>query len=302
MTTSRWWSIYPSLSSSDLIVLSLYLIFGLIYHLINRRTYRHHRALSAHIVASIGELGLYYLGYEMSIAAFGLCMIQCGTNLALTKRLQKGIPSLTRPTYQAGAIYRPLVSIYALYTGRSQDYRDSILPLHSFIYARLLLLVFSTISSSSDFEGNINSRQVYNAAIIGSAIMAIGQGTRGVVGVVGYLMMVLVVGKIGLWTRAEFARPNKKSSFQPSLAKLFDQIGLRAPTNENLEMTNNGPPIGRLPADAFGHWLNALGRAGEEENTNSVDASVKQDVPLDTPLLVKEEEGISNFGIPVQGI
>ena len=90
----------------------------------------------------------------------------------------------------------------ALYTGKSQDYHDAIVPLHSFVYARVLLLLYSTMSPSPSFQKNINSRQVYNLAICVSAIMGVGQASRGIPAVLGYTLLVNLIGKISLWARA----------------------------------------------------------------------------------------------------
>lgn len=102
-----------------------------------------------------------------------------------------------------------MLGAYALYTQSQIVYHDAIVPLHSFIYARLLLFVYSTISPSPDFEENINSKQVYNLAIAASPLIAIGQSHLGVTAVVAYLLLVHLVGKISLWTRGELAQPKQ---------------------------------------------------------------------------------------------
>ncbi|KAK8853273.1 hypothetical protein IAR55_003977 [Kwoniella newhampshirensis] len=288
----------PNLGSPDVLTLLLYIIFGLIYHSINRKSYRRHWAISYHAAAGVGELGLYYLGFEMSMGGLSLCLIQSGTNLILSKRLMKGVPSLTRPAYQAGAILRPVMSLYAYNTRCPRDYHDSIAPLHAFVYARLLLLVYSSISPSPSFEDNINSKQVYNLAICASALVAVGQTTRGVSAVTIYLMLVLVVGKLSLWTRTVFACPDERSAFCASLAHILDYIGFRTPSfgrpDSSNTISNNGPPIGRLPADVFGHWLNALGRGDEDypDTTDATEKVSKRTIPPETPELVEKEEGI----------
>lgn len=82
---------------TEAVVLVLYAIFGVAYHAVNKRSYRqHHWALPAHTAAGVLELVLYYTCKTMSPVAFVLCVVQSVTNIALTKHLQKGIPSLTR--------------------------------------------------------------------------------------------------------------------------------------------------------------------------------------------------------------
>lgn len=82
---------------SQATVLVLYLIFGVGYHAMNNgKSYRqHHWALPSHVVSDVLELALYWLCRSMTPAGFALCLVQSVTNIALTKRLQKGIPSLT---------------------------------------------------------------------------------------------------------------------------------------------------------------------------------------------------------------
>lgn len=99
------------------------------------------------------------------------------------------------------------MGVYALVSQSPTVYHDAIVPLHSFVYARLLLFLYSTISPAPDFEDNINSKQVYNLAIAASPLIAIGQSHLGVAAVVAYLLVVHLVGKISLWTRAQLAQP-----------------------------------------------------------------------------------------------
>ena len=76
-----------NLDSTDTILLALYLIFGVVYDLVNQQSYRnHHWALPLHILAGSGELALYYTGFKVGWIAFILCLVQSVTNLALAKR------------------------------------------------------------------------------------------------------------------------------------------------------------------------------------------------------------------------
>ena len=104
----------------------------------------------------------------------------------------------------------PLLGLYALLHGSRSSYHDAIVPLNSFVYARLMLFIYSTISPSPNFEDNINSKQVYNLAISASPLIAIGQSHGGVSAVMVYLLIVHMVGKISLWTRSELALTSKR--------------------------------------------------------------------------------------------
>lgn len=88
---------YHPVPHPQLTVIILYAIFGVVYHAINKKSYRqHHWALPAHAAAGILELALFCLCKQMTPDGYLLCLIQSATNVALTKHLQKGIPSLTR--------------------------------------------------------------------------------------------------------------------------------------------------------------------------------------------------------------
>lgn len=71
-------------------------------------------------------------------------------------------------------------------------------------------------------------------------------------------------------------------------ADTFAYIGFRTPDNERLDpnaaRTGNGPSIGRLPGDEFGHWWNTVGRGScRYQSTGELVGVVE--VPLESPPL-----------------
>lgn len=186
--------------------------------------------------------------------------------------------------------------------------------LHSFVYARVLLFLYSTISPSPNFEDNINSKQVYNLAIAASPLIAIGQSHLGVTAVLAYLLVVHVIGKISLWTRSTLAMAKDRwvltcdlwlTAFSHfitlSMAQAFAKIGFRTPDRERLDpcvgLSGNGPTIGRLSADELGHWYNAVGR-GTCQYLKSGEL-VAVPAPADSPDKLEEVEWLAVAVNPV---
>jgi len=176
-----------------------------------------------------------------------------------------------------------------------------VVSLHSFVYARVLLFLYSTISPSPNFEDNINSKQVYNLAIAASPLIAIGQSHLGVTAVLAYLLVVHVIGKISLWTRSTLAMAKDSHFITLSMAQAFAKIGFRTPDRERLDpcvgLSGNGPTIGRLSADEFGHWYNAVGR-GTCQYLKSGEL-VAVPAPADSPDKLEEVEWLAVAVNPV---
>lgn len=73
---------------------------------------------------------------------------------------------------------------------------------------------------------------------------------------------------------------------EQALAVAFAYIGFRTPDNERLDpnvgRTGNGPSIGRLRGDVFGHWWNAVGRGScRYQATGELLGAVE--LPLESP-------------------
>lgn len=73
-----------------------------------------------------------------------LCLVQSGTNLALVKNLVRGTPAMTRPSYQAGAIFRPILTFFAWQTANPALHKSSVKALNAFIYCRMLIFFMNT--------------------------------------------------------------------------------------------------------------------------------------------------------------
>lgn len=173
-----------------------------------------------HIAAASLELILYYYWGQCSLLAVLACLIHSWTSLMLVKRLQKGYPPLTRMSfkslignphltqwalfagsiYQAGAIARPVLSIYAFCTQKAGAYHDSVVPIHSFVYARALIFFFGTMGPTGNFIADVNSKHVYSISITGSALLAVSHSFNPWA-VMEICILTNLIGKIQLWSR-----------------------------------------------------------------------------------------------------
>ncbi|PLB48641.1 hypothetical protein P170DRAFT_474994 [Aspergillus steynii IBT 23096] len=190
-------------NDSDTIILSLYIIFFL-YHVQNKGTsYRsYHPALPWHTAAGATEVVLYYLGFRCSLMAVAACLIHSWTALMLVKNLRNGYPPLTRPIYQAGSVMRPIQILHAYYTQTPTAYHDAVMPIHAFIYTRVMFFLMGTMGPTLSFQKNVNSPFIYSEAILGGALIAVSHSSKPeAIGI--YLSIVHVLGKIGLWTRRQ---------------------------------------------------------------------------------------------------
>jgi len=102
-------------------------------------------ALILHIFAGVAEVAFFHREqWVMGIArpdiiTFLLCIMQSITNLILAKFLRRGYPVITRPSYQAGAILRPILSGLALIRRDPDMHRSSVKIINAFIYTRLII-------------------------------------------------------------------------------------------------------------------------------------------------------------------
>ncbi|KAI9929517.1 hypothetical protein ASPWEDRAFT_184012 [Aspergillus wentii DTO 134E9] len=242
-------------NDSDVLILGLYFVF-ILYQLVNRKSYHPHPALPYHTVAGLAELALYYGGYPCSLPAVAACLVHSATSWMLVKHLKKGYPPITKPSYQASGLMRPLVILHAYHTQEPMAYHDVIMPLHAFIYMRAFLFLFSTMGPTRDFIKNMNSRFVYALGITGSGAMAFGHCSSSWAGV-AYFILVHLVGKFSLWTRRIYDSYIYAKKPVPEYILFCRRIGafiFDIPTeNEMQAAVADGPKIGYLPMDRLGH-------------------------------------------------
>lgn len=179
-------------------------------------------ALPWHALAGIVEILLFYSGAQCSILAVAACLVHSISGLMLVKNLRKGYSVITRmfdgslkagqyshcglgPTYQAGSILRPLAMMYAYRTGDRVDYHDALVPIHAFVYTRVMFFLCGSIGPTTSFRKNVNSKYIYLLAVFGGALIAVGHCSKPLA-VPLYLMTVHAIGKLNFWTRAHVDR------------------------------------------------------------------------------------------------
>ncbi|KAK5030038.1 hypothetical protein LTR13_008350 [Exophiala sideris] len=214
--------------------------------------------------------------------------------LVLVKNLRKGYSVLTRPTYQAGSILRPLVMIYAYHTGNRVDYHDALVPIHAFGYTRVMFFLYGSIGPTTNFRKNVNSKYIYLIAVFGGAVVAVGHCSRPLA-VPVYLMMVHAVGKLNFWTRVQFDWHRVNDRPLSPLLQILLKMGFCSfvcRRDVDMQITvNDGPKIGELPADALGHVYTCSGICVDEPG-------VVQWIPGDSHLSDLE----SPFGLRRQSV
>ncbi|KAB8260431.1 hypothetical protein BDV32DRAFT_47149 [Aspergillus pseudonomiae] len=252
-------------TDSDALLISLYAIF-FVYFAVNRgKSYRgRHKYLPWHVLAGITELALYFSNLNCTLLAVVACYVHSITSLSLAKRLPNGYPPHTRPAYQGGNLLRMYQILQAYASQDPVDYHDAIVPIHSFLYARIIIFLFGTMGPSLSFSKNVNSRFVYAEAIFGSALISIGHCTKPSA-IVAYLLLVHAVGKISTFAgRRAWEERTKKPPREPGLLiRALRFVGFFEDrldwADEAMASADKTPQIGNLPMDKLGHQYTRLG-------------------------------------------
>ncbi|KAE8357102.1 hypothetical protein BDV27DRAFT_96927 [Aspergillus caelatus] len=157
--------------------------------------------------------------------------------------------------------------LVAYTTQNSIDYYDAIMPLHSFLYTRIIIFLFGTMGPSLSFSKNVNSPFVYAEAVFGGALIAIGHCTK-LSAIVAYLLLVHAVGKVSTFAgwRA-WVESTKKPPQDPGLlVRVLRFVGFFEDREDwaDATVTSPGetPQIGNLPMDKLGHQYARLGFEG----------------------------------------
>lgn len=95
---------------------------------------------------------------------------------------------------------RPAQMLYAYYTQSPADYHDALMPIHSFVYTRVLIFLMGTMGPTPSFQKNVNSRFVYSESILGGALIAVSHSTKPEA-IAVYASIMHMVGKLSLWAR-----------------------------------------------------------------------------------------------------
>ncbi|KJK64781.1 hypothetical protein P875_00010989 [Aspergillus parasiticus SU-1] len=173
----------------------------------------------------------------------------------------------TGPAYQGGNILRMYQILVAYTTQNPIDYHDAIVPLHSFIYTRIIIFLFGTMGPSLSFSENVNSPFVYAEAVFGGALIAIGHCTRPSA-IVAYLLLVHAVGRVSTFAgwRAWVERTKKPPQNPGLLVRVLKFVGFFEDredwADDTVASSHETPQIGNLPMDKLGHQYTRLGIEG----------------------------------------
>lgn len=184
--------------------------------------------LILHISVGLIELlGLYlqpmFLRHERipNLLDLVLCLAQSGTNMALVKRMARGQWRMTRPSYQAGAIMRPVLTISAIVFQRSDLHAASLQIIHAFIYTRCLIYIWwkaKLLDRHSD---------TYMVAVFSAAILAMADTACPGILSKTYVLCVAGISSLNHWTSRQIAEPpTRRSASKAHLLGLLLRLGL----------------------------------------------------------------------------
>jgi len=132
--------------------------------------------LITHIIAGLSEVLLYHImncideTVMPTKMALLLCYLQSATNMMLVKYLRRGVPAITRPSYQAGAILRPLLSTAAYLLQDAEMHRSSVKIINAFIYTRAIVWLLQHTGIQKRY------RVQYAIAVPSAAIVSMFEG------------------------------------------------------------------------------------------------------------------------------
>ena len=92
--------------------------------------------------------------------------------------------------------------IYAYYSRNPIDYHDALMPIHGFVYVRIMFFLLGTVGPTTDYHKNVNSKYIYLLAVFGGALIAVGHCSRPLA-VPLYLVTVHLIAKLNFWTRMQ---------------------------------------------------------------------------------------------------
>lgn len=169
--------------------------------------------LILHIISGLTELlGLYIRPLLHSSERIpdsldlALCLAQSGTNLALVKRMARGQWKMTRPSYQAGALLRPILTVLGMIYDRADLHKSSLQILHAFIYTRYLIYLWSKtglLDKHSD---------VYMMAVFTAAILAMMDTPFPATLSKAYILCVAAISLLNHWTSQQLEESGSKHS------------------------------------------------------------------------------------------
>jgi len=149
-----------------------------------------------------------------------LCFAQSGTNMALVKHMARGQWKMTRPSYQAGAIMRPLLTASAIIFERADLHTSSLQIIHAFIYTRCLICIWwkaDLLDKHSDS---------YMMAVFSAAILAMADTPCPAILSKAYILCVAVISLLNHWASSQIEEPrSRRSAIQNLLLDLLLSLG-----------------------------------------------------------------------------
>ncbi|KZO98261.1 hypothetical protein CALVIDRAFT_596813 [Calocera viscosa TUFC12733] len=215
---------------SSCIALGIVLLgYSTIFHQHTRRTFWRYRGgevrlvLTAHALSGLLEILRFH---SLSLSAppipttldLLLCLVQSLTNLTLVRPLRRGQPSLVRPSYQAGALLRPLVSFLAWRSGSPALHAASVGIVHGFLYTRVLIWLLGTTGLLEKYA------DVYTVAVFVAGIVACADGPVRHLEKV-YIAVVAGVALANRWT-TEQLRSEVYDAHSPAMRQLLELLVL----------------------------------------------------------------------------
>lgn len=150
-----------------------------------------------------------------------LCFAQSGTNMALVKRMPRGQWMMTRPSYQAGAIMRPVLTLSAMIYDRPDLHTSSLQIIHAFIYTRCLIYIWSKARLLDKYS------DIYMVAVFSAAILAMADTPCPAILSKAYVLCVAGISLTNHWTAKQIAKSSMPQSVpKVHLLKLLLRLGL----------------------------------------------------------------------------
>jgi len=179
-----------------------------------------HPVLALHITCSTLEAMRYYTSalYGPPIAGLpelATAVMTAITGLILVRNLRK-YPRLMRPCFQTGAVFRPLLVLYAYLSGSSIAYGNAIAGGNGFVYSRWLgFLLRDAVRNPCDNY----AISVFAASILGVCGMempALGGWTPHL-----FVGVVLAMARLNSWTSAQVAGQSGKGRMNAVVSTLL---------------------------------------------------------------------------------
>ncbi|KAM0364086.1 hypothetical protein ACHAO7_010075 [Fusarium culmorum] len=190
-----------------------------------------------HILAAAFELTRYYVAaldgpVLPDVLDTTACLIHSLTSLRLARTLRRG-DNTTRASYQAPALLRPFLALFAVSKRSAFAHQACIKLLHAFLYTRLIIFVAKRVGMGSV---QTHAKTYAQAVTLGAVLAITSSGIPG--GVPAYLLAVAVVMVLNQHVSinlaspvhpvAGFGRPPATRVYLPTIVKQIQSKTRRA--------------------------------------------------------------------------